>query len=122
MKKQNIIIKLKNLSKNSGIYKMLDKKGNIIYIGKAKNLKNRVSQYFIQSSNNSKMLALRSNIDDFSVIITKTETQALLLENDLIKQYKPKYNILLKDAKSYPYIYISNDKHPRLGLYRGKKK
>jgi len=121
MKKQNITIKLKNLSKNSGIYKMLDKKGNIIYIGKAKNLKNRVSQYFIQSNNNSKMLALRSNIDDFSVIITKTETQALFLENDLIKQYKPKYNILLKDAKSYPYIYISNDKHPRLGLYRGKK-
>ena len=77
MKKQNITIKLKNLSKNSGIYKMLDKKGNIIYIGKAKNLKNRVSQYFIQSNNNSKMLALRSNIDDFSVIITKTETQAL---------------------------------------------
>jgi len=121
MKKQDITIKLKNLSKNSGIYKMLDKSGNVIYIGKAKNLKNRVSQYFIQSSNNSKMLALLSNIQDFSVIVTKTETQALFLENDLIKQYKPKYNILLKDAKSYPYIFISNDKHPRLGLYRGKK-
>ena len=67
------------------------------------------------------MQALQKNIYDFSVIVTKTETQALLLENDLIKQYKPKYNILLKDAKSYPYIYISNDKHPRLGLYRGKK-
>ena len=121
MKKQDITIKLKNLSKNSGIYKMLDKSGNVIYIGKAKNLKNRVSQYFIQSSNNSKMLALRSNIQDFSVIVTKTESQALFLENDLIKQHEPKYNILLKDAKSYPYIYISNDKHPRLGLYRGKK-
>ena len=121
MKKQDITIKLKNLSKNSGIYKMLDKSGNVIYIGKAKNLKNRVSQYFIHSSNNIKMLALQSNIQDFSVIVTKTETQALFLENDLIKQYKPKYNILLKDAKSYPYIYISNDKHPRLGLYRGKK-
>ena len=67
------------------------------------------------------MQALQKNIYDFSVIVTKTETQALLLENDLIKQHKPKYNILLKDAKSYPYIYISNDKHPRLGLYRGKK-
>jgi len=121
MKKQDITIKLKNLSKNSGIYKMLDKNGNVIYIGKAKNLKNRVSQYFIQSGNNKKMLALRSNICDFSIIVTKTETQALFLENDLIKQFKPKYNILLKDAKSYPYIYISNDKHPRLGLYRGKK-
>ena len=121
MKKQNIALKLKNMSKNSGVYKMLDQSGNVIYIGKAKNLKNRVSQYFIQSSQNSKIRALLKNIYDFSVIVTKTETQALLLENDLIKQYKPKYNILLKDAKSYPYIYISNDKHPRLGLYRGKK-
>jgi len=121
MKKQNITIKLKNMSKNSGVYKMLDRTGNVIYIGKAKNLKNRVSQYFTQSNNNIKMQALQKNIYDFSVIVTKTETQALLLENDLIKQYKPKYNILLKDAKSYPYIYISNDKHPRLGFYRGKK-
>jgi len=121
MKKQNIKNKLKNLSKNSGVYKMLNRTGNVIYIGKAKNLKNRVSQYFTQSNHNNKMQALQKNIYDFSVIVTKTETQALLLENDLIKQYKPKYNILLKDAKSYPYIYISNDKHPRLGLYRGKK-
>jgi len=121
MKKQNITIKLKNMSKNSGVYKMLDRTGNVIYIGKAKNLKNRVSQYFTQSNYNNKMQALQKNIYDFSVIVTKTETQALLLENDLIKQFKPKYNILLKDAKSYPYIYISNDKHPRLGLYRGKK-
>jgi len=121
MKKQNIKIKLKNLSKSSGIYKMLDKNGNIIYIGKAKNLKNRVSQYFTPSNLNNKTLALKKKIYDFSVIVTKTETQALLLENDLIKQYKPKYNILLKDAKSYPYIYISNDKHPRLGMYRGRK-
>jgi len=121
MKKQNIKIKLKNMSKNSGVYKMLDRTGNVIYIGKAKNLKNRVSQYFTHSNHNNKMQVLQKNIYDFSVIVTKTETQALLLENDLIKQYKPKYNILLKDAKSYPYIYISNDKHPRLGLYRGKK-
>jgi len=121
MKKQNIKNKLKNLSKNSGVYKMLNRTGNVIYIGKAKNLKNRVSQYFTQSNHNNKIQALQKNIYDFSVIVTKTETQALLLENDLIKQYKPKYNILLKDAKSYPYIYISNDKHPRLGLYRGKK-
>ncbi len=121
MKKQDITIKLKNISKHSGIYKMLDKNGNVIYIGKAKNLRNRVSQYFNRSSKNNKILALLNKIHDFSIIVTKTETQALFLENDLIKQYKPKYNILLKDAKSYPYIYISNDKHPRLGLYRGKK-
>ena len=121
MKKQNIKIKLKNMTKNSGVYKMLDRTNKVIYIGKAKNLKNRVSQYFTQTNHNNKMYALQKNIYDFSVIVTKTETQALLLENDLIKQYKPKYNILLKDAKSYPYIYISSDKHPRLGLYRGKK-
>ena len=121
MKKEDITFKLKNLTKSPGIYKLLDKSDNIIYIGKARNLKNRVSQYFTESNNNTKMLALRKKIHDFSVIVTKTETQALFLENDLIKQYKPKYNILLKDAKSYPYIYISNDKHPRLGLYRGKK-
>tara|TARA_B110000240_G_scaffold196940_1_gene250542 strand:- start:329 stop:2059 length:1731 start_codon:yes stop_codon:yes gene_type:complete len=100
---------------------MLDKSGNVIYVGKAKNLKNRVSNYFISSNHSKKTQLLQKNIDDFSIIITKTETQALLLENELIKQFKPKYNILLKDSKSYPYIYISNDKHPRLGMYRGKK-
>ena len=121
MKKQNFTFKLNSLSNSSGIYKLLDKSGDVIYIGKAKNLKSRVSQYFTQSNQNNKILTLQKKIYDFSVIVTKTETQALLLENDLIKQYKPKYNVLLKDAKSYPYIYISNDKHPRLGLYRGKK-
>ena len=100
---------------------MLDKSGNVIYVGKAKNLKNRVSNYFIGSNHNTKTQLLQKNIDDFSIIITKTETQALLLENELIKQFKPKFNILLKDSKSYPYIFLSNDVHPRLGMFRGKK-
>ena len=121
MKNENLKIKLENLTKESGIYKMLDKSGKVIYVGKAKNLKNRVSNYFAKSNQDEKTQLLQKNIDDFSIIITKTETQALLLENDLIKQFKPKYNILLKDSKSYPYIYISNDKHPRLGMFRGKK-
>ena len=121
MKNENLKIKLENLTKESGIYKMLDKSGKVIYVGKAKNLKNRVSNYFVKSNLDEKTQLLQKNIDDFSIIITKTETQALLLENDLIKQFKPKYNILLKDSKSYPYIYISNDKHPRLGMFRGKK-
>jgi excinuclease ABC subunit C len=121
MHSPNIKLKLKNLTKESGVYKMLDKSGNVIYVGKAKNLKNRVSNYFISSSHNTKTQLLLKNIDDFSIIITKTETQALLLENELIKQFKPKFNILLKDSKSYPYIYISNDVHPRLGMFRGKK-
>jgi len=121
MNNQNIKIKLKNLTKDPGIYKMLDKLGNVIYVGKAKNLKNRVSNYFTGSNHNIKTQLLKKNIDNFSIIITKTETQALLLENELIKQFKPKFNILLKDSKSYPYIYLSNDAHPRLGMFRGKK-
>ena len=121
MHNQNIKIKLKNLTKEPGVYKMLDKSGEVIYVGKAKNLKNRVSNYFSSSNQNTKTQLLQKNIDDFSIIITKTETQALLLENELIKQFKPKFNILLKDSKSYPYIYLSNDAHPRLGMYRGKK-
>jgi len=121
MHNQNIKIKLKNLTKEPGIYKMFDKSGEIIYVGKAKNLKNRVSNYFSSSNHNTKTQLLKKNIDDFSIIITKTETQALLLENELIKQFKPKFNILLKDSKSYPYIYLSNDVHPRLGMFRGKK-
>jgi excinuclease ABC subunit C len=121
MKNENLKIKLENLSRESGVYKMIDKSGKVIYVGKAKNLKNRVSNYFVKSNQDEKTQLLQKNIDDFSIIITKTETQALLLENDLIKQFKPKFNILLKDSKSYPYIYISNDKHPRLGMFRGKK-
>ncbi len=105
--------KLKNLSHYPGVYQMLDKNTQVIYVGKAKNLKKRVSTYFTR--------ALVANIRDFEVIVTDTETQALLLENELIKQYKPRYNILLKDAKSYPYIYITNDKHPRVSFYRGQK-
>ena len=121
MHNQNLKIKLKNLTKEPGVYKMLDKTGDVIYVGKAKNLKNRVSNYFISSNHNTKTQLLQKNIDDFSIIITKTETQALLLENELIKQFKPKFNILLKDSKSYPYIFLSNDVHPRLGMFRGKK-
>ena len=102
MQSLNIKLKLKNLTKEPGIYKMLDNSGKVIYVGKAKNLKNRVSNYFVGSNHNTKTQLLQRNIDDFSIIITKTETQALLLENELIKQFKPKFNILLKDSKSYP--------------------
>ena len=113
--------KLKNLSHYPGVYQMLDKNAQVIYVGKAKNLKKRVSTYFSKKHTDGKTRALVANIRDFEVIVTDTETQALLLENELIKQYKPRYNILLKDAKSYPYIYITNDKHPRVSFYRGQK-
>lgn len=113
--------KLKNLSQYPGVYQMLDTKAQVIYVGKAKNLKKRVSSYFSKQHSDGKTRALVANIKGFEVIVTDTETQALLLENELIKQYKPRYNILLKDAKSYPYIYITNDKHPRVSFYRGQK-
>lgn len=113
--------KLKNLTNKPGVYQMLDKSGRIIYVGKAKNLKNRVGQYLNKSIKSAKMQALVAKINDFEVIVTATETSALLLENDLIKQHQPQYNILLKDAKSYPYICVSRDKHPRVGFYRGNK-
>ncbi|SMN10535.1 Excinuclease ABC subunit C [uncultured Candidatus Thioglobus sp.] len=114
--------KLNNLTTQSGIYQMLDGQGMVIYVGKAKNLKKRVSSYFNKTHQDNKTKVLVTNIKNFEVVITDTETQALLLENELIKQHKPRYNILLKDAKSYPYIYLSNDKHPRAGFYRGVKK
>ncbi|SMN15000.1 Excinuclease ABC subunit C [uncultured Candidatus Thioglobus sp.] len=114
--------KLKNLTTQSGVYQMLDKQGMVIYVGKAKNLKKRVSSYFSKTHQDDKTRVLVTNIKDFEVVITDTETQALLLENQLIKENKPRYNILLKDAKSYPYIYLTNDKHPRAGFYRGTKR
>ena len=113
--------KLKNLTTQPGVYQMLDKQSMVIYVGKAKNLKKRVSSYFSKTHQDDKTRVLVANIDDFDVVITDTETQALLLENELIKQHKPRYNILLKDAKSYPYIYITNDKHPKVGFYRGTR-
>jgi len=113
--------KLNNLSQQPGVYQMFDNNEQVIYIGKAKNLKKRVSSYFDKQHLDGKTRALVANIKNFEVIVTETETQALLLENELIKQYKPRYNILLKDAKSYPYIYITNDKHPRVSFYRGQK-
>ncbi len=113
--------KLNNLTEYPGVYQMLDKQDQVIYVGKAKNLKKRVANYFSKQHEDGKTRALVNNIDDFKIIVTATENQALLLESELIKQYMPRYNIFLKDSKSYPYISISNDKHPRVGFFRGKK-
>ena len=102
MKNENLKIKLENLTKESGVYKMIDKSGKVIYVGKAKNLKNRVSNYFVKSNQDEKTQLLQKNIDDFSIIITKTETQALLLENDLIKQFKPSSTFFLRTQRATP--------------------
>ncbi len=98
--------KIKMLPLDPGVYVMLNKDKQVIYVGKAKILKNRVKQYFYSSVKTDKVMAMVSNIEDFYYIITKSEVDALSLENNLIKKYKPKYNILLKDDKTYPYIKV----------------
>lgn len=111
--------KLKNLPLCPGVYLMKDEEDKIIYVGKSKALKNRVSQYFQASKNHSpKTLAMVSNVCDFEYIITDTESEALALECNLIKKHRPKYNILLKDDKQYPYIKITNEDFPRIFITR----
>ena len=113
--------KLKLLPDSPGSYQMLDKDGNIIYVGKAKNLKNRVRSYF-HGAHNAKTTLLVSEIDDFRYIICSSELEAYILEINLIKKYDPKYNIMLTDDKTYPYIALSNEEYPRLFVTRNKKK
>ena len=115
--------KLKLLPENPGVYIMLDKDGIVIYVGKARVLKNRVRQYFHSSAKPEKVAAMVENIADFYYIITQTEIDALALENNLIKKYKPKYNILLKDDKTYPYIKVhTKEEFPRVTVTRKIKK
>lgn len=111
--------KLKALPTSSGVYIMLDEYQQILYVGKAKNLKNRVRQYFQHSVKTEKTMQLVEKICDFRYIITNSEVEALVLENNLIKEHKPFYNILLKDDKSYPYIKINlKEKFPRIEIVR----
>jgi excinuclease ABC subunit C len=114
---------LKSLTQRPGIYQMFDAEGAILYVGKAKNLKNRVSSYFRQTGLTLKTAALVKRIEKIDVTVTETETEALILEHNLIKQYRPPFNILMRDDKSYPYIFLSDkDKWPRLSFHRGPKK
>ena len=118
MPKNSISDILKNITQSPGVYKFLDSSNNVIYIGKAKNLRNRVRSYFTGKKSDEKTRSLVSNINDISVILVETESDALLLENNLIKKFKPKYNILLKDGKSYPWICIKKERFPRIFLTR----
>ena len=113
--------KLELLPTSPGCYIHKDKNGNIIYVGKAKNLRNRVRSYF-RGSHDTKTEALVSEIVDFEFIVTESNIEALLLEINLIKENKPKYNIMLKDDKSYPFIKITNERYPRLIITRQVKK
>ena len=113
--------KLESLPSNPGCYLYKDNIGEIIYVGKAKNLKNRVKSYFT-GTHNKKTQILVSKIEDLEYIIVNSEKEALILENNLIKKYRPYYNIRLKDDKSYPYLMITKEEHPRLILTRKYKK
>ena len=114
---------LKTLTTRPGIYQMYDADGGLLYVGKARNLKNRVGSYFRASGLTDKTMALVARIQDIQVTVTSTEVDALLLEHNLIKTQQPPYNILLRDDKSYPYIFLSSeDEYPRIGLHRGVKR
>ena len=122
MTRDELIEKVKLLPYSPGVYMMKDKHGKIIYVGKSKSLRNRVSSYFQDPVRlNVKTAKLSSNIFDFSCVYTDTETEALILENELIKRHTPKYNIKLKDSKSYPYVRISNSEYPTILLARTRK-
>lgn len=118
---KNFKEKLALVPNKPGSYQMKDKYGIIIYVGKAKNLKNRLKSYFT-GTHTGKTLSLVENIDDFEYIVTSSELESLILEITLIKKYNPKYNILLKDDKSYPYIELTNEKYPKLKVVRNVKK
>lgn len=114
MSKTDLDIKLKTIPESAGVYQYLDKEGTIIYVGKAKNLKKRVSSYFTKNHDSGKTRVLVKRIADIKFIVVETETDALLLENNLIKKHKPRYNVLLKDDKSYPWICIKKERFPRV--------
>ena len=114
---------IKNIGTSPGVYRMYDVNQKVIYVGKARNLKNRVSSYFVSNITSPKTRALVAQIHHLDVIVTQTENEALILENNLIKSLKPRYNVLLRDDKSYPFIFISTeDEFPRISFHRGAKK
>ncbi|OOR88295.1 excinuclease ABC subunit C [Moraxella caviae] len=117
---EHIAAILKRLPNLPGVYKMLGKQGEILYVGKAKSLKNRVSSYFVKTIEHPKTRALVQRIYDIEIIIVRGETEALLLEQNLIKAHRPPYNVILRDDKSYLYVFVSQDKFARLGFGRGK--
>ena len=113
---------LKNLTSQPGVYRMYNAQEEVIYVGKAKNLKKRVSSYFRMNVDNAKTRSLVLQIANMDVTVVNSETEAFLLENNFIKKYKPRYNVVMRDDKSYPFIFLSDHQHPRLSFHRGPQK
>ncbi|HHW59432.1 MAG TPA: excinuclease ABC subunit UvrC [Bacteroidales bacterium] len=120
MNEGQISIILKTLPKSPGVYRFYDKDDNILYVGKAKNLKSRVSSYFRTQHNSARLRIMVKKIERIETIVTNTELEALLLENNMIKNLKPRYNMQLKDDKSYPFIAITDEPFPRIFLTRNR--
>lgn len=112
---------VRSLSTGPGVYRMLDGEGSILYVGKARNLRRRVASYFSRRQDSGKTRALMEQVRDVQVTVTHTETEALILENNLIKEHRPRYNVLLRDDKTYPYIHLSKHDFPRLTFHRGSR-
>jgi excinuclease ABC subunit C len=113
---------LASLPTKPGVYRMLDAEGGILYVGKARHLRNRVSSYFRGRAHSDRTQAMLAQVASVEVTVTASETEALLLEYNLIKQHRPRYNVLLKDDKSFPFIHVSGHEYPRIGFYRGSRK
>ena len=117
---------LKDLAKTfptlPGVYRMINSKGDVIYVGKAKNLKNRVRSYFVKNQSSPRTKLMVGNINSIEFTVTNTEAEALILENNLIKKFMPRYNVIFRDDKSYPYLAITDDKFPRIRFHRGAQK
>ena len=105
-----------------GIYRMINGKKEIIYIGKAKDIKKRVTSYFGKNHSSPRTKMMVSNIDSIEFTVTNTEAEALILENNLIRNHLPRYNVIFRDDKSYPYLKISGDQYPRISFHRGLQK
>ncbi len=112
---------VRSLTHRPGVYRMLNAKGKVIYVGKARDLRKRVSSYFQRAHTDAKTAAMLKSVADVEVTVTNTEADALILEYNLIKRHRPRFNVVLRDDKSYPYIYVTDDPYPRIEFHRGAR-